>query len=422
MLLPIALASPLPSCPGPSCCPGPGELIGPAPGACSWGLLRASRQLALFAVCRATFLAVARTVWPGLGGLVPTASIADIWPMKFGHFTLDAAKGAILAHSMQTRGGILKKGRSLSSEDLACLAAAGHTEVVAARLEAGDVGEDEAARRVAAAAAGPGTHAAPAFTGRANIYADASGLAIVDPALIAAVNALSEGLTVATLPPLACLAQGQMLATVKVITFSVPEPVVAEAERILKAGSCLAAVRTFARKSAGLVLTRMAATKSSVLEKRRLAIAARLQGLGSRLIAVETVAHTETAVAAAILRLRHQGADPIIVFAASAIVDRGDVVPAALVEVGGEVVRLGMPVDPGNLILVGRIGTVDVIGAPSCAASPKLNGFDWVLQRRLAGLEVGMCEMAAMGLGGLLTEIPTRPQPREGEGRSAAEA
>jgi molybdenum cofactor cytidylyltransferase len=140
------------------------------------------------------------------------------------------------------------------------------------------------------------------------------------------------------------------------------------------------------------------------------------QALGSRLFAVETVAHTETDVAAAILRLKQQGAAPIIVFAASAIVDRGDVVPAALTQAGGEVVRLGMPVDPGNLILLGRIGSIDVIGAPSCAASPKLNGFDWVLQRRLAGIEVGTAEIAAMGLGGLLMEIPTRPQPREEDG------
>jgi molybdenum cofactor cytidylyltransferase len=332
--------------------------------------------------------------------------------MKFGHLSLTEALGAILAHSIATPEGVLKKGRVLGAADLAHLAATGHSDIVAARLEAGDVGENEAARRVAAAAAGPGTRVAAPFTGRANLYADALGLAIFDPTAVAAVNALDEGLTVATLPPFARVAAGQMIATVKVITFSVPESIVAQAEAILQAGPALVSIRTFAPKAAGLVLTRMPKIKSSVLEKRRWAIARRLETLGSRLLSVETVAHSEPAVAAAILRLKDRGADPIILFAASAIVDRGDVIPAALLQVGGEIVRLGMPVDPGNLILLGRIGTIDVIGAPSCAASPKLNGFDWVLERRLAGLQVGMAEMAAMALGGLLQEIATRPQPR----------
>jgi molybdenum cofactor cytidylyltransferase len=333
--------------------------------------------------------------------------------MKFGHFCLGEALGAILAHSIATPDGILKKGRVLHAEDLARLAAAGHAEVVAARLQVGDIGEDEAALRIAVAAAGPGTYVAPPFTGRANLYAAAPGLATFDTRLVAAVNGLSEELTLATLLPFERVASGQMIATVKAITFSVPESVVAKAEAMLKAGPSLVTVRTFAKKAAGLILTRMVGTKSAVLAKRRAAIDTRLRSLGSRLLVVETVAHTETAVGAAILRLRDQSADPIIVFAASAIVDRSDVIPAALVRVGGEIVRLGMPVDPGNLILLGRIGTTDIVGAPSCAASRKLNGFDWVLQRRLAALPVGMTEMAAMGLGGLLKEIPTRPQPRE---------
>jgi len=341
------------------------------------------------------------------------ASVNDISRMKFGHFNLGDALGAVLAHSIATPEGVLKKGRVLGAADLARLAAAGYSDVVAARLEAGDVGENEAAYRVAAAAAGPGTRVASPFTGRANLYADALGLAIFDPPAVAAVNALDEGLTVATLSPFEPVAAGQIIATVKVITFSLPEPIVAQAEAILKANPDLASIRTFAPKAAGLVLTRMTRIKPSVLEKRRLAIARRLEALGSRLLSVETVEHSEPAVAAAILRLKDQGADPIILFAASAIVDRSDVIPAALLQAGGEIVRLGMPVDPGNLILLGRIGTIDVIGAPSCAASPKLNGFDWVLERRLAGLEVGISEMAAMGLGGLLQEIATRPQPRE---------
>jgi molybdenum cofactor cytidylyltransferase len=196
--------------------------------------------------------------------LVQLASVNDISRMKFGHFNLAEALGAILANSIATPEGVLR--RVLGAADLARLAAAGHSDVVAARLEAGDVGENEAAHRVAAAAAGPGTRVAPPFTGRANLYADALGLAIFDPTAVAAVNALDEGLTVATLSPFERVAAGQMIATVKVITFSLPEPIVAQAEAILKASPALASIRTFAPKAAGLVLTRMTSIKSGVLE------------------------------------------------------------------------------------------------------------------------------------------------------------
>ena len=72
-----------------------------------------------------------------------------------------------------------------------------------------------------------------------------------------------------------------------------------------------------------------------------------------------------------------------------------------------------MPVDPGNLLLVGSLGGKPVIGAPGCARSPKENGFDWVLQRFLAGLPVGRREIASLGVGGLLMEIVQRGQLRD---------
>jgi len=340
--------------------------------------------------------------------------------MKFATFKLADAEGAILAHSIVTPEGALKKGRQLSPDDIARLRAAGHAEIVAAQLDAEDVGEDEAAGRLARAAAGANTHVSAPFTGRANLFASAPGLAVIDARAVTRMNALDEGLTVATVPHLERVGAGQMIATVKVITFALPEPVIAEAERILKDGPPLATVNAFAPRTAGLVLTRMPSTKASVLAKRRAAIEDRLRGLGAEVGPFETVAHREADVAAAIRRMKTAGADPIIIFAASAIVDRGDVIPAALVEAGGEVIRLGMPVDPGNLMLLGRLGPTDVIGAPSCAASPKLNGFDWVLERRLAGIDVRAEDVAAMGLGGLLKEIATRPQPRDGKsGRQA---
>ena len=98
---------------------------------------------------------------------------------------------------------------------------------------------------------------------------------------------------------------------------------------------------------------------------------------------------------------------------ASAVVDRRDVGPSGIVRAGGEILHFGMPVDPGNLICLGRIGARPALVLPGCARSPKLNGIDFVLTRLFAGLPVGPSEIMNMGVGGLLKEIDTRPLPRE---------
>ena len=333
--------------------------------------------------------------------------------MKFGTIPIDEAEGAILAHSLQTRAGIIKKGRPLSAADVTKLREASYATIVAARLDESDITEDVAASKVARAIAGKGVRVAEPFTGRCNIYSEASGLADLDVPRLMAINRIDEALTIATVPPFEKVEAGQMLATVKVIPFAVPHQVVARAVEMAKGG--VVSVAAFQRKGAGLIMTRLSNTKGSVLKKREKVMAERLSALGSTLEEAEIVPHEAGAVAKAIETMMAHGRDPIIVFAASAIVDRGDVIPAATVAAGGEVLHLGMPVDPGNLLMTGRVGETDVLGAPSCAGSPKLNGFDWVLERRLAGLPVGGAEISAMGVGGLLKEIPTRPQPRGDE-------
>jgi molybdenum cofactor cytidylyltransferase len=129
-------------------------------------------------------------------------------------------------------------------------------------------------------------------------------------------------------------------------------------------------------------------------------------------MAERRVPHDEAALRAAIKELLGLGAELVIVFGASAIADRRDVIPAAISGIGGAIEHFGMPVDPGNLLLIGNAGGVPVLGAPGCARSPVENGFDWVLMRLLAGLKVSRAELTGMGVGGLLMEIVTRPQPR----------
>ncbi|HLB79995.1 MAG TPA: molybdopterin-binding/glycosyltransferase family 2 protein [Dongiaceae bacterium] len=334
--------------------------------------------------------------------------------MIFAELPLDDAEGAILAHGFRLGKLSFKKGRVLSAADVAALAAAGRAAVVAARLEPGDVAEDAAATRVAAAACGANLRLADAFTGRCNLFAEAAGLLVPDRDRVDRLNLVDEGLTVATLAPYEPVEPGRMAATVKVIPFAVPESVVERCAAIAADGGPLLRVAAFRPRPIGLVQTRLPGTKESVLDKTTAAVNDRLAALGCPAVTERRCAHETAPLAEAIAALA-DGTGLLLVSGASAITDRRDVVPAAIERAGGRVEHFGMPVDPGNLLLLARLGAAPVLGLPGCARSPKLNGFDWVLQRLLADLAVSRRDIMLMGAGGLLMEIPTRPQPRAGQ-------
>lgn len=340
--------------------------------------------------------------------------------MKFGDTPLDQAVGAIFAHNLKLGGRVFRKGRVLTADDVAALRATGLGNIVAARLEPGDIGEDEAANRIAGFLAGNGIVAAPAFTGRANLFAETTGLCRVDRAAIDRLNAIDEAITLATLEPDTVVAPKQMVATVKIIPFAVAGERLAACERAVAGGSRLVAVAPFTAKRAVLIQTELPGLKPSILDKTVEVTRARLAALGGTLIGERRVAHDAAALVPAITAALADQAELVLVAGASAILDRRDVIPAAVEAAGGMIVQFGMPVDPGNLLLVGRIGAADVLGLPGCARSPQVNGFDWVLRRLMAGLPIDAAAVRAMGVGGLLGEIPSRPLPRAEVVRAAA--
>lgn len=334
--------------------------------------------------------------------------------MKFGEIPLSEAEGAILAHSVKAGARTLKKGRALTAADLDALKAAGKGSVIAARLEPGDVGEDEAADSVAAALGCPGVTAAPAFTGRANFYAENAGLCLVDRDGVDRFNLVDEAITLATIEPGTVVEPKQMVATVKIIPFAVrPEALAAS---IATVENALFQVVPFKPHRVALIQTKLAGLKDSVLDKTVSTTRDRLVALGSTLEWEQRCGHTEVELAPVVTAMLTAGAELVLIAGASAILDRRDVIPAAVTALGGTIEHFGMPVDPGNLLLMARIGDVPVLGLPGCARSPKVNGFDWVLRRVLAGLPVDAAAIRRMGVGGLLTEIASRPLPRAAAG------
>ena len=340
--------------------------------------------------------------------------------MKFGEVPVVEAEGAVLAHSLRLGTVALKKARVLSRADLDAISQAGLSQIVVARLEPGDVGEDEAARRVAAAVAGEEIEPAAPFTGRANLFAKTRGLLVFDRDRLDRLNLVDEAVTLGTLPPFVAVEPRTMVGTVKIIPFAASAEAVERCVAAARSDGPLLRVALFLERSVGLVQTRLPGLKESILDKTREVTESRLKAIGCRLAVEERCGHTTTELAPLIRDAMGHGIDILLIHGASAILDRRDVIPAAIVAAGGRIDHFGMPVDPGNLLLLGHVGERVVLGLPGCARSPKVNGFDWVLERLVAGLPVGPEEIMRMGSGGLLAEIPSRPLPRA-EATPAAE-
>lgn len=331
--------------------------------------------------------------------------------MQFGPVPLDQALGAVLAHSLPLSEVRLRKGCVLGAGDLAALAAAGVARVVVARLDPGDVAEDQAAALLAQALvpdpAGQGLGVTAAFTGRVNLNAVGPGLVEVDAAAVGTLNLVDPAITLATLAPLTRVAAGTLVGTVKIIAYAVEGAALA---RACDAARAALRVRPVVMRTATLILTEVWGQDPKLSAKGAQVIGARLRALGMALAAVQVVAHDEAALAAA---LQAAGGDMVLILTGSATSDLHDVAPQALRAAGGVVTRFGMPVDPGNLLFLGNLAGRPVVGLPGCARSPALNGADWVLERLACGLAVTGADIAAMGVGGLLKEIPIRPQLRE---------
>jgi molybdenum cofactor cytidylyltransferase len=336
--------------------------------------------------------------------------------MQFGEIGIDEAAGAILAHAHREGRINFAKGRRLSQVDVAALKAAGVKTVIAARLAPEDMHEDEAARTIAEAVMGGGLVATAPFTGRANLFAASPGVVVADQVRLDALNDIDEAITIATLPAYAAAEAKQMVATIKIIPFAVPRAAVDRALAVVRQGGPMVSVAPFRAVKAGLVQTSLPGTRDKALDKTSETTRARMAALGGTLASERRVRHDEVEIANALKELRAEGCDLFLIAGASAIVDRRDTVPSGIEKAGGRITHFGMPVDPGNLLLMGELDGKPAIGLPGCAKSPKFNGFDMVLQRIAADLPVRRSEIVRMGAGGLLEETTMRGVARSGEG------
>jgi molybdenum cofactor cytidylyltransferase len=323
--------------------------------------------------------------------------------MHLKHIPIEQSPGTILVHNVIGLDGhkALSKGRLVQPQDIPTLQAVGLSTVYAALLDPGDVREDDAAQRLARAAAGAGIESGKPSGGRVNLYAAQRGLLRVNLDALDRFNAL-KGVTLATIARHSTVGPRKMAATLKTIGLALPETTLAQAEEIARGSGAPLEVAPFTVERAGIILTGSSNGKAKVQETFAPPIHARVEDLGCRVVSEEYVAEEESEIAEAIDRAAKAGAQMIVIAGETSIMDIDDVTPRGIQRAGGEIELYGAPVEPGNLLLLAYRGRLPIVGAPGCVKSRETNVVDLILPRLMAGGRVTRRDVAELADGGLL--------------------
>jgi len=338
--------------------------------------------------------------------------------MRFLSVPIEHSRGRILAHNVSGRDGtrLLRKGTTLDESHLDKLKRIGRAIVHVVELEPGDVDENEAAKILAGAVAGQGVSATTARTGRANLLADFAGVVRIDLDRLERLNRV-PGVALATVRRDTPIRAGGVLASLKIIPYALDAAAMANAVQAVGGATELFSVAPFQPRRVGLVLSGSPGARERLLPGFVESLRPRITGLGAsvetvRYVLCEQAEDEEAELAREIGDAVASGVDLLLLAGETAIVDRDDIAPRAMVKAGAEVVVYGAPVDPGNLVTLAYLGDLPIVGLPGCARSPKANVIDLVLPRLLVGERLDASDFARLGHGGLLEDVPERGLPR----------
>lgn len=332
--------------------------------------------------------------------------------MKFGPVAVNKALGTTLAHSQTLGGKRYRKGQVLAEEDINAMSNSGIINITVVELENEDIRENDAAQILGNVLAGENIRLGIANTGRVNLFAAADGLVNFNPDHINSINAVNEGITIATLNLHERVSINQIVATIKIIPFAVSLKDLDSVQKLANDNNYIINIQPFQARNAALLQTTLPGIKTKILDKTSVVLAAKLGNLGSHLIMEIKCEHNYNSIAKGLQEIITTGVELILVMGASATTDRRDVIPKGIETAGGYIDHFGMPVDPGNLLLIAHIGEIPVLALPGSARSPKIGGNDLILQKLLAKLPLDAMSIRSMGTGGLLKESSNRPLPR----------
>lgn len=323
--------------------------------------------------------------------------------MRVKKVPIEQALGHILLHNQTGVDGrkALKKGRHLTSADIVTLKSLGRTDIYVAALEAEDIDENEAARQLGLSLQDEYLQPSKATTGRVNLVAKTAGLFKTDIAALLTLNDLS-GITLATLPTNTVVTPKKIVATIKIIPYGLPQTSLQSAQSMLNEHRPLVQIKPFTIKQVTLITTGSEAARHKVVSGFTPALRDRLATYNAKLVEGPYVPEDEQKISQAITGALARNTEMILIAGETSIMDTDDITPRAIKAAGGEIVHYGVPVEPGNLLLLAYHNQIPIVGAPGCAKSKSYNVVDMVLPRLAVGERLTRRDLIALGHGGYL--------------------
>jgi hypothetical protein len=315
------------------------------------------------------------------------------------------AEGMVLCHDLtqiipgEFKGSAFRKGHVIRREDIPRLLDMGKENVFVYDLKSGLVHEDDAALRIARAAAGDGVLLSDPQEGKVQLAAAHAGLLKVDVGLLHAVNEVEE-VMIATLHSNQHVEEGKVLAGTRVIPLVVSEEKVARVEQICGTKTRLVHVTPYDHLAVGIVTTGSEVFSGRIQDKFGPVIREKVERYGSTVMRQVLVTDSAEQIAAAVTSLAEDGAQLVTVTGGMSV-DPDDVSPLGIRLAGGEVVTYGAPTLPGAMFMLAYLGDVPVMGLPGCVMYNRTTIFDLLLPRILIGERLSRLDIIELAHGGL---------------------
>ena len=316
---------------------------------------------------------------------------------------VEQAVGMALCHDITEmkdgfKGAAFKRGHVIREEDISHLLDIGKRTVFVWEEHAGEIHEDDCAKRMAAMAPVEGAHYTEPSEGKVLLLADRRGLFRLDRELLAALNSIGD-ITISTLPDHYPVEVGAPLASMRIVPLVTQEEQIIKAEELCR-GKRLLALYPYQPRKVGVIITGSEVYYGRIKDKFEPVVRRKMEDYPGEIVGVTVCDDDLDMIVAAAQRHLNSGAD-FLIFTGGMSVDPDDLTPTAIRRLGADIVSHGVPSQPGNMTLVAYLGEIPVLGVPGAAISLPTTIFDVLLPQIFAGEKITKQELIGLGEGGL---------------------